>query len=330
MYTDDPSGDERAYARLVATRTNAPLLEHRYDVEQIDLSQSGSTHLPRPVGRQFMQEIERAYRAEVGAHGFDAIFTGNGGDNVFCYLHSAAPIVDRLRNARERGGVARTLVDMCRVTQCDLATMLRATMSLLVRRLPRGPCPDTRLINADRQGTEWTPVLTPYLEKGVGCRDKTARLPGKRAHIDLIVRIQNHVEGYDRGILPPAIPVLLAQPIVETCLRIPTWDWCRGGINRAIAREAFSAALPAPVIARRAKSGPESLTAEVFELGRPVLRDLLLGGALRDARIIDAAAVEAALDDPAVTRSQLLYRLLELTEAEAWVRSWNGRGYAGA
>src|SRR3546814_17964751 len=80
MYADDPSGDERAYARLVATQTHAALLEHRYEVEQIDLSKSGSTHLPRPVGRQFMQEIERAYRAEVKTHGFDAIFTGNGGD----------------------------------------------------------------------------------------------------------------------------------------------------------------------------------------------------------------------------------------------------------
>ncbi len=325
MYADDPSGDERAYARLVAKRTNAGLLEHRYEVEQIDLSKSGSTHLPRPVGRQFMQEIERAYRAEVGAHGFDAIFTGNGGDNVFCYLHSAAPIVDRLRSAHERRGVARTFVDMCRITQCDLATMMRATMSLLVRRSPRGPSSDMRLIDAERQGTEQSPVLTPYLEDVVGCQDRTARLPGKRAHIDLIVRIQNHVEGYDRSVLPPAIPVLLAQPIVETCLRIPTWDWCRGGINRAIAREAFSALLPAPVIARRSKSGPESLTAEVFELGRPVLRDILLGGALRDNRIIDAAAVEAALDDPGVTRGQLLYRLLELAEAEAWVRSWDGR-----
>ncbi|MGV1682340.1 asparagine synthase-related protein [Sphingopyxis sp. NJF-3] len=330
MYTDDPSGDERAYARLVARQTSAALLEHRYEVEQIDLSKSGSTHLPRPVGRQFMQEIERAYRAEVGAHGFDAIFTGNGGDNVFCYLHSAAPIVDRLRSARERRGVARTFVDMCRVTQCDLATMMRATLSLLVRRSPRGPNPDLRLIDADRQGMEWSPLLTPWLEDVMCCQDKTARLPGKRAHIDLIVGIQNHLEGYDRGVLPPAIPVLLAQPIVETCLRIPTWDWCRGGINRAIAREAFSTALPAPVIARRSKSGPESLTAEVFEFGRPVLRDLLLGGALRDNRIIDAAAVEAALDDPAVTRGQLLYRLLELSEAEAWARSWDGRGSSGA
>ena len=330
MYTGDPSGDERAYARLVAAGTGAPLHEHRYDIERIDLSKSVSGHLPRPVGRQFMQEIERAYRAEVAAQGFDAIFTGNGGDNVFCYLHSAAPVVDRLRCARGRRGVARTVVDMCRITQCDLATMLRATLSLLVRRPPREPVADLRLIDVDRQGMGWSRVLTPYLDEVTEDHGKAETFPGKRAHIDMIVRIQNHVEGYDRSVLPPSIAVLLAQPIVETCLRIPTWEWCRGGINRAIAREAFSDLLPAPVLARRSKSGPESLTAEVFELGRPVLRDMLLGGALRDNRIIDAAAVEAALDDPAITRGQLLYRLLELAEAEAWARSWRERVSAGA
>src|SRR3546814_17286190 len=66
MYADDPSGDERAYARLVATQTPAALLEHRYEVEQIDLSKSGSTHLPRPVGRPFMKAIERSEASRVG------------------------------------------------------------------------------------------------------------------------------------------------------------------------------------------------------------------------------------------------------------------------
>src|SRR3546814_8668727 len=82
---------------------------------------------------------------------FRSIFTGNGGDNVFCYLHSAAPIVDRLRSAHARRGVARTFVDMCRVTQCDLATMMRATLSLLVRRSPREPGPDMRLIDRSEE-----------------------------------------------------------------------------------------------------------------------------------------------------------------------------------
>src|SRR3546814_965026 len=117
-----------------------------------------------------MQEIERAYRAEVKTHGFDAIFTGNGGDNVFCYMHSAAPIVDRLRSAHASRGVARTFVDMCQVTQCDLAKMMRATLSLLVRRSPREPGRDMRLIGGDRQGREWSPLTTHGLGEVVGRR----------------------------------------------------------------------------------------------------------------------------------------------------------------
>ncbi len=213
MYTADPSGDERSFARLVSERTRVPLLEHCYAPERIDLSRPASGHLPRPVGRTFMQEIDRAYRAEVAAHGFDVILTGNGGDNVFCYLHSAAPIVDRLRSRGARRGIGRTMVDMCRITQCDLVTMTRATLSLLARRHPRGSAPDMRLLDRDRQEGRSSPVLTPYL-------DEAPDLPGKRSHVEMIVRIQNHVEGYDRRDLPPSIPVLLAQPIVETCLRI--------------------------------------------------------------------------------------------------------------
>lgn len=323
MYTDEPSGDERIYARLVAERTGAPLREHRYDVERIDLSRTASQHLPRPVGRPFMQEIERAYREDIAASGYDAIFTGNGGDNVFCYLHSAAPIIDRLRSAADRGGILSTFVDMCRITQCDIGTMARATLSLLFRREPSAAPADRGLLDPDRRGAPASPLLTPYL-------DEACNLPGKRAHIDMLMRIQNHVEGYDRHDMPPTIPALLAQPIVETCLRISSWDWSRGGINRAVAREAFRDLLPETIIARRSKSGPESLTAALFDLWRRQLRDMLLGGALRDNRVIDVAAVEAAIDDPAVTRGQLLFRLLELAEAEAWARSWSERSSSRA
>src|SRR3546814_16118519 len=101
-----------------------------------------------------MQEIERAYRAEVKTHGFDAIFTGNGGDNVFCYLHSAAPIVDRLRSAHARRGVARNFVDISRVTHCDLATTLRATLSSHVLLSPREPGPHISLIDPHGHGRD--------------------------------------------------------------------------------------------------------------------------------------------------------------------------------
>ena len=135
------------------------------------------------------------------------------------------------------------------------------------------------------------------------------------------LRIQNFIEGYDRSAFPPVVPALLAQPIVETCLRIAPWDWCRGGINRSMAREAFEGLLPRSILRRISKAGPESVTAAVFAACRSQLREILLGGLLREHAIIDPVEVEAALDDPATVHGQMLYRLLDIADAEAWARS---------
>lgn len=67
MATEDASGDERPYAKLVAEATGARLLEHHYDTGKIDLARSASAHLPRPGAKPFMQEIERAYAQALSA-----------------------------------------------------------------------------------------------------------------------------------------------------------------------------------------------------------------------------------------------------------------------
>ncbi len=315
LATDDPSGDERKYAASVATATGASLSARIYELAAIDVRRSSSAHLPRPNGKPFMQELERAYRFEIEAYNADAIFTGNGGDNVFCYLHSATPIVDRLHFERRIAKAWRTLLDMCAITQCDVPTMARATLSLL--RHPEGALntpSDQSFLNHDRGACSESHLLNDYFTEA------PTRYPGKIAHVQLLTRIQNFVEGYDRSVYPSVIAPLLAQPVVETCLRIPTWVWCDGGINRSAARRAFSGFLPRQVTRRTAKSGPDSFTAAVFERNKSTVRELLLGGLLRHHNIIDPLSVELALSDSNTGRGQLLYRLLDIVDAEAWAR----------
>lgn len=314
--TEDPSGDERRYALAVADATGAGLSAHFYDPHKIDITRSAAAHLPRPIAKPFMQELERAYAVETAMRDADAIFTGNGGDNVFCFVHSAAPIVDRLRCESGWIGLWRTLLDMCSVTQCDVLTMLRATAKLVFHRqgVP-GPALDQTFLNKDRAMTPRARLLTPYMDTA------PAKYPGKRAHVNLLMRIQNYVEGYDRVRFSPVMAPLLAQPIVEICLRIPTWEWCAGGINRSAARRAFADSLPQQIIRRTSKSGPDSLTAVVFERNRKKLRGQLLGGVLREREIIDGPTVEHALSDPRTGQQQTLFRLLDLADAEAWARS---------
>lgn len=313
LATADPSGDERRYAAAVAEATGAKLQTFIYDPALIDLRRSSSAHLPRPVGKPFMQELERAYRTAIEPQP-DAIFTGNGGDNVFCFLHSAAPIVDRFRAERSFRRAGLTLIDMCRITECDISTMAKAAIRLFCR-APALATPDLRLLNRERTSGPPSRLLTAYLES------TPSGQPGKAAHVNLLMKIQNFVEGLDRVAFPWATSPLLCQPIVEACLAVPSWRWVENGINRSFARQAFRDLLPASIAMRVSKAGPDSVMAAVFERGRHLLRDQLLGGLLRRHGLLDAKAVETALEDPETLRSQMFHRLLTLGEAEAWAQS---------
>ncbi|NVL78622.1 asparagine synthetase B family protein, partial [Escherichia coli] len=65
-------------------------------------------------------------------------------------------------------------------------------------------------------------------------------LPGKAMHVRLIVFAQSFVEGFDPRDALPTVSPLLAQPLVETCLAIPSWLWFEDGRNRVVARRAFA------------------------------------------------------------------------------------------
>ncbi|MGK4422636.1 asparagine synthase-related protein, partial [Klebsiella pneumoniae] len=69
---------------------------------------------------------------------------------------------------------------------------------------------------------------------------------------------QSYVEGHDPQDLLPTVSPLLSQPLVETCLGVPSWLWFEGGRNRVVARRAFAGDLPADVIWRRSKGTPDS------------------------------------------------------------------------
>jgi asparagine synthase (glutamine-hydrolysing) len=118
---------------------------------------------------------------------------------------------------------------------------------------------------------------------------------------------------------------LLAQPVVETCLAIPSWLWCRDGRNRAVARAAFEDLLPGRILARGTKGGFDGFTHALFLRNRAVIRELLLGGCLAERGLLDLPAIESLLGEEARTSNLLANRLLRLVSVESWLRSWAAR-----
>ncbi|QNA83753.1 asparagine synthase [Sphingomonas sp. So64.6b] len=317
LTTDNPSGDERRYARLVADALSSPLSEVTRDVAHIDVMRSAAAHLPRPTSRSFLQESERAGRALAPSHGSTAIFDGGGGDNVFCALQSVAPAADCLLTDAPDARFWRLTREIARLAGVSGWTVAHRAMR---RAWLRGPgfrwSVDRRLLSQDACAAMTKAAEHVWLTPPPGA------LPGKAAHVAMLAAGQSYVEALDPEAMIPMVAPLLAQPVVETCLGVPSWLWFEDGRNRVIARTAFAADLPDAVVWRRSKGSPGSFMAEIYETNRSALKALLLEGALAAHGLLDRAALERELDDPRPVCGTRYIRIMQLADAEAWARSW--------
>lgn len=318
MFTDDPAGDERKFARGLCDHLGLQLIERRYRLEDIDITAPLAPHLPRPRDRTQALAYERVHREVAAEMGSGAFVTGNGGDHVFGYSQSAAPVADRYLADGLGRGTFQALLDVCRQTGCSMADAVRQAS-----RLARGPPrhrirPNALLLHPDFvAGLGEQDLEHPWLEP------PPIALPGKAAHIATILRVQPNIET-DRGAHLPVFSPLLSQPIVEACLRIPTWQWRAGGRDRSLARRAFAGDLPAIVLDRSVKGTPGRFAARLLDRFREPIGARLLDGWLASHRIVDSGAIETLLTGERPIPDLERVRLLELVNAEAWIDHWIG------
>lgn len=310
------SGDERRYAAAVAKFLDMPLFVRHLDDYPVDITRSDAAHVPRPTGRLFWQSADQIIREVADEIQADCHFHGGGGDNVFCYLQSVAPILDALyvNGAAKALSVMR---DMGQLTNSDLWEVFRRTLRrrLSGRRHYCWPIDDSLLTKAAAQVGQ-VDFRHPWLEA-----PKTA-LPGSAAHIALLLAIQNYLEGYRHEQHIPVIAPLLSQPLIELCLRIPSWMWAENGINRAVVRKAFDGRLPQSILSRSSKGTPDGYSMALFERNRPQIRAMLHDGALAREGLIDLARVDSILTERTPIRGEAYARILSFCDFEAWIQAW--------
>ncbi len=306
--TRAPDGDERHYSRAAARHWSIPLAELVEEPQVPDFGQAGPVAL-RPPANAVLQLLHRAIESHLAQTGGDLVLGGTGGDNVFCFLGSASPVLDALR-MRGPGGAASAVRDLARMHGTTVSAVMRAAWRRSRQPMARWRRDDTFL--APGAAAE-EPQPHPWLEP-------PARTPrGKLEHLQSIVSIGHFLAEPGPG-RTAAIHPLLAQPVLEACLRIPTWLWVRGGRDRAVARRAFADLLPPAIATRRSKGGLGSMVSAAYLAGRGQLEDLLLGGKLAAMGLLDREAIAATLRRPGDPEAGYL-RLLDIAAAETWLRS---------
>lgn len=318
IFTDDPGGDERMYARALCDHLGLRLIERPYRLEDVDITEPLAAHLPRPRDRTDASAYERVHDAVASEIGADAFVTGNGGDHVFGYSQSAAPLADRYLSEGFGPGIFASLADVCRQTGCsmfDAAAKAWRMVRSPVYRVRPNPLFLARDFAANLGPTE---IRHSWLDTPAGA------LPGKAVHIGNILRAQPNLEPI-RDTRYAVLNPLMSQPIVEACLAIPSWEWRAGGRDRALARSAFARDLPPLILSRRVKGTPSRFAARLLDHFRPAIRERLLGGRLAEHGIIDAAALEHVLAGERPIGDLEQVRILELVNAESWIGHWSSR-----
>lgn len=315
---DRREADERAWAQALAARYGLPLLavararDAAFDPEA-DFAELAADARPPFAALDAIRDRDTARQARHLR--CEAIVTGKGGDGLFFQMPSPRVLSDLWRAHGPAAVGRRESVEVARWLRRSVWSVWReawtAPPPAAAGRLARFAGPALRELP--------TGPVHPWLE-GV-----EAAPPGKQLQIRALVGGQAAVGLSRRSLAADLVQPLLAQPLLELCLGIPSWELVRGGRDRGLARTAFAAWLPPAIATRRSKGALTSIYARRAAAGAEALRAHLLDGTLVRAGLLDAAAVAAALTPEAQMRRADGVDLLAAAALESWVRRWQTR-----
>jgi asparagine synthase (glutamine-hydrolysing) len=314
-----PEGDERAMARVVAARNGRELVE----VEALAREPDYAAILRAPLlVRPTMSEFSFASSVltdAIAARGVAAVTSGQGGDQVLHRSRSIGVAVEAARDhlsLHEWFEVAR---DTARMARAPIWSVFAATLSHVLgrRELPifNPAFAQVSLAAADAVAVaenEWR--LHPWTKMA----SRLGAASGARVMHAADLAFYHQPSMITRRFR--TAPVLASLPVIETVLSIPPYLMTRGGVERALARAAFTDLLPEAIRTSVRKGDTTRFHNRVLEGRLPFVRELLLGGELVRRGLVRRPLLESALKRDVIADGALKAALMTAFMAEAWLR----------
>ncbi|HKX94642.1 MAG TPA: asparagine synthase C-terminal domain-containing protein [Methylibium sp.] len=314
--------DEREYARLAANAARRLLIERERDRHFRLESVLGIAHTPAPesyLGRMGTGRLDAEAAAE---HGATAIFTGAGGDQLFFERRCTWPAADYLQLRGPDGGFLGATLDAARLARVSFWKALKLAFADRLRRVDPFATVERRPALARREALSAIPQRKRFVHPGLLT---AGSLPvGKFEQLQEVIGPFEYYDPYLRQSAPELVHPLMSQPLIELCLRLPTYALTRGGRARALARQAFAGDIPPRIAARRSKGGMEEHITAVLQRNLPFVRSLLLDGQLVGHALLDRDRLEAALSGRPSTLDAHVGEIHDLVAIEAWLQRWSG------
>ncbi|WP_404478364.1 asparagine synthase-related protein [Novosphingobium sp. BL-52-GroH] len=312
FFSPQTEGDERRFAQMVVQHLAMPLAEVPLQPDHVNIAGCALPHLPRPYARAYLQTIDRITLAS--APGARAFVNGGGGDAVFCHLQTSAPAVDAMLDGNS---FLRTVSEVAHSARCSFWIALRMSITKLAKRSQEVNLRRERdFVRRDFETCDVNDLELPWQAPPQEIR------VGKLEQVYGLYMSARSTNCFSRSITLKGIFPLLSQPLVEACLRMPSWLWVGRGNNRVLARELASKWLPDEVAWRVSKGGPGQLQRDLFLGNRAVIREMLMDGNLQKHGILDRSELEGHLSPAGQWHSDKIGRLLRLCYFEGWANQW--------
>lgn len=325
-YSEDAADDERGYARSAADLAGVALVESSrcLTMRLSDARVVAVQRIPKPtvsaLGRVFEIQAVNRLAESIGA---DAVWDGQGGDHIFYQMKVSLGAADYVSRRGLRPGLLRAIADAARRTGEPYASVLRDAIRLGRSRAKWVPQAflDRKIYFLSQEIRQQS--LLGYVSHPWAF--DAERIPkGKQYQILLLAELLNRSRVMPSLEYRPEHHPLQSQPLMEACLRVPSYELVRGGRHRALARDAFSDCLPKDVAQREDKGEISHFATELVRSNEAFICERLLEGILVREGLVDRPELESILVKHEPMRVEHYLPLLACLACELWAQNWTG------
>jgi asparagine synthase (glutamine-hydrolysing) len=317
--------DERPWARMAAQHAGCEHIEYPLSPFDMDLRlglQMPPSPEPSPL-LGFIQRstVEQELTARTQATG---IFGGDGGDSGFCADSLVYAVPEFLRNHGLAPGIFRLAARVALITQ-------RSTWSVLSNAIRRRLTGDvgtpreillaaSQLVNEElKHDAKLTETISHPWFRGL------RHVPwGKLQRLGTLIALPDYytVAASPDAPVPEIVMPLYSQPVLELLLRIPIYVHFHEGRDRGLARKAFRADVPEPILRRLWKDRAPGFHDPMFERQRGFLQETLLEGTLVRQGLLNRALLEEVLSPAPSKNTVYPGEVFRHLDTELWSRHW--------
>jgi asparagine synthase (glutamine-hydrolysing) len=326
----NPNGrsDERRWARLSAGHAGLEHVECVYDPSKASLERAldmaACVEPPQAVANVIRGGMERQLAKQ---RPYTAVFSGDGGDSSF----GAEAIRHSVDDSLRLRGLSISLLKLSSDVALRIDSLTWKVFARALLRWARGSSMDDfrdRLILKQSlaarriQDTALRAKCFPHPWFS-GLQNVPWHVIRRLGSLILTPEFYDPLSPSNAGV-PLSVAPLYSQPVVELALRIPIYVHFNEGIDRWLARKAFSADVPTPILRRLWKDRAPGSFEALAHFNRTLLRDVILGGSLGNSGLIDCSAIEEIFKGDFSKSNYLLGELFALFDLALWIDHFSG------